>query len=70
MLPKERSRLPRTDTRFRPDQRALEVKNSEYIISFLNDLEFLVGYKKIDVRKMIFHFLAVLRKERYLMLKT
>ena len=26
MLPKERSRLPRTDTRFRPDQRALEVK--------------------------------------------
>ena len=27
MLPKERSRLPRTDTRFRPDQRALEVNH-------------------------------------------
>ena len=25
ILPKERTRLPRTDTRFRPDQRSLEV---------------------------------------------
>ena len=62
ILPKERTKLPRTDTRFRPDQRSLEV-------FFVVDRYYPFHDKcKLNINKKTNHMLNF-RKEKSLTLK-
>ena len=53
ILESERKHLPKTDTRFRPDQRALEVrKNSLYPITFFCEIELSLRVLNFNPKKI------------------